>query len=357
MANLASDTCAAHTSSSSGLKRARGISGREPALIADGDAGEKRRRIAHVPVDGTAATAVAESKVEVAVAEKDPRDQRVARRAEKAARPLKTPAEIDDIKAGIKAWKEARVKEELAKQDAEAAKVEAKEENAPTRAHAERVRLEGESRGEKPRAVSGRMMAALRAAGTPYLCYYSKSAKKTAGSGTNEYLPLSAAADRIRKLLPAKSCFRQKLSNFWRTATPFTYKGWRFATAEHAHHWCKYELAAPAVAALFTAESGGPFALDPLLAKRAGGKAGVVYVDGHCVWRRPTTAVANLLGPPAQTEAFLAAKFAHDADARAVLLATAGCALLHVAGRSKPLERSLALERVRDTLLAALPPP
>jgi len=167
------------------------------------------------------------------------------------------------------------------------------------------------------------------------LFFYSKSADKPAGKGSNEYVANPQDYDELNSIKD----WRKILSNFY--YAPFVYDGRTYNTAEHAFQSAKIRLVDPIKANWFTVESGHPIGQGDGLVARQNRK--LVVLDGIKLSQWNNIKYEELYH-------ILLAKFYQVALAKKVLLATGKAVLLHRASRTGPIERQHQLEKVRATL-------
>lgn len=179
------------------------------------------------------------------------------------------------------------------------------------------------------------------------LFYYSKSADKRPGRGANESV---ANEEKYAQLAKVKD-WRKMLSNFH--VAPFKLDGYTWASVEHYYHSRKFIKNNPKFVHMFALESGSVFCSDPVKAKSAGGKTGIVREAKVIIYKRPKEIVADndFFGQTNQNAAFvdsMLAKFSQHDDLKTVLLATGDAELWH--GARGPPVRIWALEAVRNAL-------
>lgn len=153
------------------------------------------------------------------------------------------------------------------------------------------------------------------------LCFFSGSADKPPGKGSNEAVADPAAYEALSQ----RPHWRRTLSNFHRCC-PFEFDGRTYATVEHAFQAAKIRLADPAAAEQFTVESGSELGRlgDGLAARR------------QRMMVRLTPAQLAAWGAMSDTimHRAQAAKFAQCPEAAAVLRDTGRAQLWHVAPRA-----------------------
>lgn len=173
------------------------------------------------------------------------------------------------------------------------------------------------------------------------LFYYSGSADKPPGKGTNE-----SGCEKCTELAKIKD-WRKMLSNFY--ISPFVIDGKTYMSVEHYYHSMKYRATSPQFADTFTTESQSRWCTDPILAKSAGGKSGMKGKDRL----RPANCVLDPhFFSKKQSAAFtrgMFAKFTQNIELGKVLLATNNAELYH-GTRGVPITRILELEKVRHCI-------
>jgi ribA/ribD-fused uncharacterized protein len=167
------------------------------------------------------------------------------------------------------------------------------------------------------------------------LYYFSRSADKYPGKGSNEYvknpndyLELSKIAD-----------WRKMLSNFW--VAPFDINGVRFNTVEHAYQGSKIGIADPDLGHSFSLNTGSELSQSSGDVAQKNRKLVVLNSDQLTKWQ--------LVQDELVYQA-LVSKFSQNPDLREVLLFTNDAELWHGAPRVKP-NRQYILEKVRAELL------
>lgn len=164
--------------------------------------------------------------------------------------------------------------------------------------------------------------------------YFSRSADKPPGKGTNEYLNSGETYD----LLMRTPHWRHMLSNFW--VAPFEMDGRRYNTVEHAFQAYKLALADPKKAFELTLDS------DSLISKGNGNVARrqrktVVLSESQLkIWEEIKDAVLVHA---------LYAKFSQHPELGFILEATGRAELYHGARGISP-QRQTLLERIRFLL-------
>ena len=187
------------------------------------------------------------------------------------------------------------------------------------------------------------------------IMFNSKSAAAPPCKGRQEHLAPGDSPEKYPILLKNRD-FRKILSAFYTPAKPIELGGRLFATAEHIHHWQKFQRLNPKFAVLFEYGSGSVFARNPVLAKAAGGKRGVVKVDKKVVYKRPSDVK---LDPQWQSNAsqlkqqYLDVKFEQDPLSRSILLATRNARLVHWTRGMKTSAVETEMMRVRAKLVGS----
>lgn len=168
--------------------------------------------------------------------------------------------------------------------------------------------------------------------------FFSRSADKPPGKGTNEYLNSNETYNLLRRT----PHWRRMLSNFW--VSPFEMDGRRYNTVEHAFQAYKLALADPKKALELTLDSGSLISKGDGDAARGQRKA-VILSDAQLEsWEEIKDAV--LINA-------LYAKFSQHPELASVLVATNTAELYHGA-RGIPPQRQVLLEQVRTLLTSAL---
>lgn len=188
---------------------------------------------------------------------------------------------------------------------------------------------------------------------TDCLFFFSKSADKAPGKGSNERVVNPA----VYAALAARPNWRQALSNFW--AAPFTGPdGHRYNTVEHYFQAKKLYIALGPerffretpertfeethLFRIFCLDANEPFPSASENGSAAQKRRKIIYLSDAelALWDTRKEAVMY--------EAQLA-KFSQNADLKEILLATGTAELWHGAARQPPA-RMISLERVRDAL-------
>jgi predicted NAD-dependent protein-ADP-ribosyltransferase YbiA (DUF1768 family) len=164
------------------------------------------------------------------------------------------------------------------------------------------------------------------------LCFFSSSADKYPGKGTNEYVSIPSL---YRELSSIKD-WRRILSNFH--VCNIVYKGLTYRTLEHAWQGLKIGIADPDKGYLFSLESGSTLSKGDGNEARKNRKMIVLSNTQLEVWYSSNTEKELLL-----------AKFSQDDMCKKVLLLTLESELWHSAPRT-PKKRQFLLEEVRRSL-------
>lgn len=174
------------------------------------------------------------------------------------------------------------------------------------------------------------------------LFYFSKSADKPPGKGTEESLESEdALRTKFNELADIKN-WRKVLSNFY--DGEFELRGKRYRTAEHAFQGIKIGMVDAEKGSWFTLDSGHEIGRGDGEMARKNRK--LILLDNHQIseWGRVM---------PSVLEEILYAKFHQVPLARQVLIATRDAELWH-GSRGVPKARQFELERVREALLKQL---
>jgi predicted NAD-dependent protein-ADP-ribosyltransferase YbiA (DUF1768 family) len=166
------------------------------------------------------------------------------------------------------------------------------------------------------------------------LFYYSKSADKNAGKGTNEKVVDYDIYDKLNKIKD----WRKILSNFY--LSEFTYENKIYNSVEHAFQSKKIELADKEKAYWFCKNSGNLISVGDGLTARKNRKLVVLNNDDLEKW--------NNIKHKVMEEIYLA-KFTQIPIAKKVLLLTKNAILLH-GTRGIPITRQYDLENVRNKI-------
>jgi ribA/ribD-fused uncharacterized protein len=167
---------------------------------------------------------------------------------------------------------------------------------------------------------------------------YAGSADAAPGKGAGE--TLESSADTYKDLKAIKG-WRRILSNF--AVTPFTWKGKRWNTVEHAFQAAKFESIAPELFDSFSLDSGSELSRSGGDAARSERKALVFTPAQKAAWDARSAEVMRELWQ---------AKFSQDKEAQRALLLTRTAQLWHAAPRT-PKVRWDGLEEIRSVLAAA----
>jgi predicted NAD-dependent protein-ADP-ribosyltransferase YbiA (DUF1768 family) len=166
------------------------------------------------------------------------------------------------------------------------------------------------------------------------LFYYSKSADKKPGKGANEYTTDVGKYDNLSNIKD----WRKILSNFY--VSPFTWKGKKWNSVEHAFQGTKIALVDPTKGNWFTLDSGNKIGQGDGLEARKNRKLVFLGPKDLEKWDSMKSGIM---------EDILHAKFSQVPLAKKVLLETGDAELWHSPGRA-PAERQYELESVRDRL-------
>jgi predicted NAD-dependent protein-ADP-ribosyltransferase YbiA (DUF1768 family) len=166
------------------------------------------------------------------------------------------------------------------------------------------------------------------------LFYYSKSADKPAGKGTNEI----AVDNNIYKELNKIKDWRKILSNFY--ISEFTYNNKIYNSVEHAFQAKKIELVNKDKAYLFCKNSGDVIGIGDGLTARKNRKLVILTSEDLQKWDDIKYKIM---------EDILLAKFTQVPIAKQVLLLTQTAILLH-GTRGTPIARQYELENVRNKI-------
>lgn len=161
--------------------------------------------------------------------------------------------------------------------------------------------------------------------------FYSKSAAKPAGKGTNEYVAHPNEYTELNSFVD----WRKVLSNFY--VSPFTWDGHRWNSVEHAFQSRKIAIVDPEKALWFTLDSGHEIGLGNGEIARRHRKLVLLDKDRLQEWDVIKSGIL---------ESILYAKFSQVELARRILLATCDAVLLH-GTRGVPVTRQVELESVR----------
>ena len=181
------------------------------------------------------------------------------------------------------------------------------------------------------RSASPRRQSPTLSNSSDKLYFFSKSADKKPGKGTNEQV----ANPRNYEELASVPHWRKVLSNFH--VCPFVFRGMTFSTIEHAFQSAKISIASPARAAEFSVESGTNLGRGDGAAAQKARKMVRLTPEQLAYW--------DLIKEGVMEQAAVA-KYAACPAALAVLRATRGAQLWHSVARSQPV-RFRHLERIR----------
>jgi predicted NAD-dependent protein-ADP-ribosyltransferase YbiA (DUF1768 family) len=165
------------------------------------------------------------------------------------------------------------------------------------------------------------------------LFFFSKSADKPVGKGTNEHV--SNPQDYMQ--LGQITHWRKILSNFY--VAPFVWRDRTWNSVEHAFQASKIALVDSVKSEWFTMESGHELGQGDGCAARKCRKLVLLNSEKLQEWNRMKSGLM---------EDILYAKFSQIDLPRKVLLATGNAVLLH--GARGPVERQIELEKVRERL-------
>ena len=175
---------------------------------------------------------------------------------------------------------------------------------------------------------------------TTIFVFYSKSADKAPGKGTNEFLFENDSFDELKK----NKNWRKQLSNFYESN--FIHDGHTFRTAEHAFHYNKFKLFDKNIAFEFTLESNSELSKGNGNDARKGRKKMVLSeIQLHEWFKIRDTIMYEILQD----------KFTQSDDLRDMLLYTKNAELWHFIGRGhkkgENLERWNHLETIRFNMV------
>jgi len=173
--------------------------------------------------------------------------------------------------------------------------------------------------------------------------YYSKSANKPAGKGSNEKLIIPNDNKKYEELNKIQD-WRKILSNFY--YAPFKYIGLTYNTAEHAFQGAKISLVNPEKGYWFSVDSGNQIGQS---------------TDGETARKNRKLIELTSLQlkqwneiKSKTMEDILYAKFSQNELPKQVLLATKDAILSHGTGRGADITRQFELENVRERLRSLL---
>jgi ribA/ribD-fused uncharacterized protein len=165
------------------------------------------------------------------------------------------------------------------------------------------------------------------------LYFYSKSADKLAGKGTNECVTSISKYNGLNKIRD----WRKILSNFY--VAPFVYDGRAYNTVEHAFQGAKISLVSNEQGYKFCLDSEDPIGKGDGLVARKNRKLVLLSDEKLEMWNGMKHEILKCI---------LFAKFSQVEIARKVLLETKDAILLHSI-RALP-ERQYELEEVREMI-------
>lgn len=165
--------------------------------------------------------------------------------------------------------------------------------------------------------------------------FHSRSKHVAPGQGVGELLRLPASTFAV---LAGSEHWRQKLSNF--APAPFELDGHRWATVEHAFQGAKFSAVDGDYYRGFALDSGSALATgDGAMAKQAGGRRGRPMTPAQIAdWEARKHGVMRRA---------LEAKYRHNTEHRAILLATWPAKLTHRPLRAAVTQVEHALMDVR----------
>ena len=180
--------------------------------------------------------------------------------------------------------------------------------------------------------------------------FYSKSADKKPGKGSNEELTKGENYKDLEKIKD----WRKKLSNMY--ISPFILGGKEYISVENFFHSIKFSKDYPEFAATFAMDGNTEWSKDPFKSKQAG-KQGRVYSGGKKYTNSNLPELKNYKDAKMRADFYsgidniamtlaLYSKFTQNKDLEKLLLDTGNAELYHIM-RGKPLERWYHLERVR----------
>ena len=190
--------------------------------------------------------------------------------------------------------------------------------------------------------------------------FYSKSAPKYPGTGAGEKLR-SEDKDKYLELSRIPD-WRKKLSNFYKSE--FVLDNHKWLSVEHYYHGAKFKKNNPEFSLLFSLNSGSEISKDPLIAKKAGGKTGIMkkkVVNEHgkkttenIILRQPDIVMdPDFFGKNGRAREEMKkaweAKFTQNPELKDLLLKTGDAKLQHFVRGKKP-EVWVGLMEVREKL-------
>jgi predicted NAD-dependent protein-ADP-ribosyltransferase YbiA (DUF1768 family) len=178
------------------------------------------------------------------------------------------------------------------------------------------------------------------------LTFYSKSADKYPGNGTDEqYSPIDE--DYFCELFHI-SHWRRMLSNFW--IAPFELDGLWWNSVEHAYHASKFREENPDYYYLFSLNSESDICQEPVLAKGAGGKTG--KIKGKQYRSKNITVDSGYFEEKRDYYEMCRAqeaKFTQNPELMKMLKLTGSAELFHYMGRGQGYIQFSYLEELRDS--------
>ena len=177
--------------------------------------------------------------------------------------------------------------------------------------------------------------------GTAVFQFNNRSAHKKPGKGVGETLGSEEPSTYIE--LASIPEWRKKLSNSWPQEFQVDGKSWQ--TVEHYYHGSKYKKENPEFYNKFSLDSGSDISRDPVIAKKAAGKANNQYRPANVMIDKDFLRGRN----ERELETAIKAKFTQNKELKRLLLATKKAKLLHF-NRGKPPKISNDLMRVRQLL-------
>lgn len=169
---------------------------------------------------------------------------------------------------------------------------------------------------------------------TDTLFFFSKSADKLAGKGSNETVNSPKDYDELNKIKD----WRKILSNLY--FSPFTYDGKTYNSVEHAFQAKKIELVDTEKAYWFTVDSNHKIGLGDGLVARKNRKLVILSHNDLLKWDSIKRDILKDI---------LYQKFTQVDLAKEVLIKTKDAILLH-GTRGIPIERQYGLEEIREEI-------
>ena len=183
--------------------------------------------------------------------------------------------------------------------------------------------------------------------------FYSRSQDKKPGEGTGEKISVEDKV-RFNDLKKIKN-WRKVLSNFY--IDPFTFDNLTWNSVEHLYHGLKFKEGNPEFYKQFSLESKSDFSEDPVMAKAAGGKTGILTRKESGKTKRTRLRPSNIHADEtfwdkkeSEMEKALQAKFTQKEKPREVLKNTKDAKLVHYLGRGSGLEVWNHLMRIRKNI-------